>query len=129
MTMRGRNLNPRMVRCWSPCRAHLSPCAQWFWKHSDGSGSWTTPRTSVTTDMPPRKCLRQLSEARRVLRDRLQGLFGVRGSHVRSELDWYRNGRALKIASSRELLSTLSTVCDEVYCDAPRVRNELVNRR
>ncbi|MGB7157401.1 MAG: hypothetical protein WBD40_05010 [Tepidisphaeraceae bacterium] len=72
---------------------------------------------------------RQLANARRVLRDRIQDLIGLRTSSGRTELDWFLQGKPVRIATSRDLLSTISDVCDEVYASAPRVKNELVNRR
>ena len=72
---------------------------------------------------------RQLAAARRVLRDRVQDLVGLSAFVGRTELEWFRLGARIPVPSGRALLSTLSDVCDEVYPRAPRVRNELVNRR
>lgn len=72
---------------------------------------------------------RELTNARRTLRNRIQDLVGLRSYAEHSELEWFRCGRVMRINTSRELLSVLSNVCDEVYPEAPRVRNELVNRR
>jgi len=38
-------------------------------------------------------------------------------------------GRDLTIASPRELNEALSSICDELYRDAPVIRNEIINRR
>ena len=37
--------------------------------------------------------------------------------------------KQINVGSNRDLLSTLSSICDEVYHQAPSIRNELVNRR
>lgn len=72
---------------------------------------------------------RQLSAAREVLRNRIQDLVGLRTLSERSEMDWFAQGKPLSLASSRDLLAKLSRICDRVYNLAPRVRNELLNRR
>ncbi|OJW07448.1 MAG: hypothetical protein BGO49_26140 [Planctomycetales bacterium 71-10] len=71
---------------------------------------------------------RQLAAAREALDRRLRSYVGLRQFDQATELRWYRHGKPLAISGGRELLSTLSTICDEVYPDAPRVLNELVNR-
>jgi len=71
---------------------------------------------------------RQIAGTRRALTDRLRTFVGLQRLGG-SELQWYSNGKRLPISSGRELLSHLSSVCDEVYPQAPRVPNELINRR
>lgn len=44
-------------------------------------------------------------------------------------LEWFRGGKSLKIRNGRHLLETLSDIFDETYPLAPRIQNELVNRR
>ena len=41
---------------------------------------------------------------------------------------WYRNGEKLEIGSRAELSRFLSDICDEVFSEAPILRNELINR-
>ncbi len=41
---------------------------------------------------------------------------------------WYRNGRELEVGSRAELSRFLSDICDEVFSEAPLLRNELINR-
>ena len=72
---------------------------------------------------------RQITAARRMLEERIQAFVGLQQFSGRTELVWYRQGKSLQIGNGRELLSTLSRVCDEVYDQAPRIQNELVNRR
>lgn len=46
----------------------------------------------------------------------------------RSSLTWMYNGKKLSIASGRALLTRLSDLCDQIYVQAPRIQNELINR-
>jgi len=72
---------------------------------------------------------RQIAASRRMLEERVQAFVGLQQFNGRTELLWYRLGQPLDVAEGRQLLATLSDVCDEVYHDAPRIHNELVNRR
>jgi len=72
---------------------------------------------------------RQISAARRMLEERVQAFVGLQQFSGRTELVWYRQSKLLRVRNGRELLSSLSTVCDEVYEQAPRIQNELINRR
>lgn len=72
---------------------------------------------------------RQIARADEALRNRLLDFIGLRQSTGRSELKWFRGGRAVPVSGGRELLELLSHIADELYPDAPRVTNELVNRR
>ena len=42
---------------------------------------------------------------------------------------WYHRGIQHEISGSRGLASFLSGICDFVYCETPRLRNEVLNRR
>ena len=42
---------------------------------------------------------------------------------------WFTGGERLTVASWRDASSALSNLCDAHYADAPRIRNELLNRR
>jgi hypothetical protein len=42
---------------------------------------------------------------------------------------WYRKGKRIQIGSERGLQEFISQACDEVFDRAPRLRNELINRR
>ena len=71
---------------------------------------------------------RQLDAARQSLERRLRSYVGLRQFDQGSELRWFRCGRPLAAGGGRQLLSSLSDICDEVYGEAAWVRNELVNR-
>jgi len=70
---------------------------------------------------------RQVAAARRALSQRLAALFGFRLSST--DVEWWRGGRQVEVPARGGLSAVLSKVCDEVYREAPRVRNELLNRR
>jgi hypothetical protein len=72
---------------------------------------------------------RQLAAARNALQQRLNCFIGVHHFTGTTELTWLRKGEEVRLKRGRELLSHLSNVCDELYPDAPRIANELVNRR
>jgi hypothetical protein len=42
---------------------------------------------------------------------------------------WFRNGTHQRVTTVSSFLSLLSDICDEVYTESPRVKNELINRR
>lgn len=71
---------------------------------------------------------RQLSASRQVLEKRISSYVGLRQFTETMELQWFHRGSSLSISGGRELLATLSKICDTTYALAPRIRNELVNR-
>lgn len=72
---------------------------------------------------------RQLEAARSQLRRRIQNLVGFKQFGHQTTLEWFNQGGKLYIRDGRHLLSVLSNICDETFCKAPRIHNELVNRR
>lgn len=72
---------------------------------------------------------RQIAASRRMLEERIHSFIGLQQFTGRTELLWFRRSQPLAISNGRELLSYLSDVCDEVYSKAPKIQNELVNRR
>jgi hypothetical protein len=72
---------------------------------------------------------RQRYTARLHLQKRLEALVGIRKLAGETSLQWFNRGRQIKVRSGRDLLSHLSAIMDYVYPHAPRVRNELINRR
>jgi hypothetical protein len=71
----------------------------------------------------------QIANARQTLEKRIQSLIGLQQFVGRTGLQWFRQFDSLEINNNRELLERLSNICDEVYALAPRVHNELINRR
>lgn len=72
---------------------------------------------------------RQRQAAQAQLEYRVQALVGFKQIGGRTTLEWFHKGRSLRIRDGRHLLSELSRIFDETYTDAPRIHNELVNRR
>ena len=72
---------------------------------------------------------RQKVAARSQLEKRIQNYVGWQQLGGQMMLEWFCGGRALKIKNGRQMLEVLSKIFDETYALAPRIQNELVNRR
>jgi len=72
---------------------------------------------------------RQNAASRQVLQKRLQSYVGLRQFTEKMELQWFYMGNSLTANNGRELLSILADICDKIYNKAPKIRNELINRR
>jgi hypothetical protein len=72
---------------------------------------------------------RQKQTARFQLEKRLQALIGIKQFVGQTSLEWFNQGSRLKIRDGRELTSLLSRIMDQAYPLAPRIQNELVNRK
>jgi len=71
---------------------------------------------------------RQVEAAVTALARRLDDVLGVTTGRGAVGADWLRLGESVEVAGSRAALAFLSEVCAEVYPEAPRVANELINR-
>lgn len=71
---------------------------------------------------------RQLHRAERSFRERLRGLDAL-DLPTGEPLEWFHARGCEKIGPGRHLLQFLGVECDRVYSKAPRVLNELINRR
>ena len=72
---------------------------------------------------------RQLTACRQALEKRVQNFVGLRQFGRTLGLNWFYEGNAIDLPTGRELLEQLSRICNVVYELAPRIHNELVNRR
>lgn len=72
---------------------------------------------------------RYQADARSRLERAVQEFVGLNRSTGRLELTWYIDGEITLVETSRRLLEHLSELCRNVYRSAPRIHNELVNRR
>lgn len=72
---------------------------------------------------------RQKVAARSHLEKRIQNFIGWQQPGISMMLEWFRGHKSLQIRNGRHLLETLSDIFDETYPLAPRIQNELVNRR
>jgi len=71
---------------------------------------------------------RQTAASRQILEKRIRSYVGLRQFTETMELQWFHQSSPLAVRSGRQLLATLSRICDDTYDRAPRIRNELVNR-
>lgn len=71
---------------------------------------------------------RQVSASRRALLRTLDSLLGFRGGDA-SDVEWWHCGRLVELPLRGKLSALLSDISDEIYCDAPHIHNELLNRR
>lgn len=85
----------------------------------------------LRTDEVARREVRARSEhAKGRLRDLVASLLGLPGYRFRPELTvWIHAGQTHPISSPRAFSGWLSKICLEYYPKAPRLRNELLNRR
>lgn len=52
----------------------------------------------------------------------------VMDSLYSSRVTWYGNGKKFTIKDKKEFNKALSTLCEEIYTETPRIQNELINR-
>jgi hypothetical protein len=71
---------------------------------------------------------RQVARADRCFRERLGGLDSLE-LPIAAALSWFSAVGETKLKPGRELLQFLGKQCDRIYRQAPRVLNELINRR
>ena len=92
---------------------------------------WVAANTAELNndELAREEVMRQTANAQTTLEKRIQSLIGLQQFVGESELLWFRQGTALEIRDSRELYESVSRICDEVYSAAPKVHNELINRR
>lgn len=72
---------------------------------------------------------RQLDAAKAVLLDRINQVLDVRSFRGSRHIDWFHKGKSVNLTSSRELFQFISEICDNVFDQSPKLRNELINRR
>ena len=72
---------------------------------------------------------RQKNAARLQLEQRIQSFISFKQFRIESSLQWFHKGQRRPISGGRDLLEELSRICDHVFPKAPRIQNELVNRR
>ena len=75
------------------------------------------------------EAIRQAEAASSQLQKRVQDLLGFKRHGGKSSLEWFNRAKPLQIKDGRQLLQELSRIFDETYTHAPRVHNELANRR
>ncbi|MHC1763381.1 MAG: hypothetical protein AB9869_03600 [Verrucomicrobiia bacterium] len=71
---------------------------------------------------------RQIARADSSFRERLGGLDSL-DLPIADAMTWFHNKGEVRLRPGRELLAFLGGQCDDIYWEAPRVLNELINRR
>ncbi len=71
----------------------------------------------------------RITEAEGILQRNVHGLVDPRPEPRGSECLWYYAGSRQEVATPAEVSQLLSTVCDQLYAQSPRIRNELIVRR
>ena len=69
-----------------------------------------------------------LQEARNRLQTQIQEFIGLNRIGIHTTLCWYYRRKEIRLTNGREVMKWLSKLCNDVFKDAPLVRNELVNR-
>ena len=59
----------------------------------------------------------------------LERLLDPRGGSLGVECQWYYNGKLQSVDTPKDVSQLLSRVCDVLYCESPKILNELINRR
>ena len=63
------------------------------------------------------------------LRNRISGLIDLRNHSGKMKFDWFSERKSLPISTGKQLLKHLSAICSQVFSQAPKVQNELINRQ
>lgn len=102
----------------------IRKCAAWKWI-AENEGGLKDDRFAAE------EVSRALVSAQRELQRNFQASLGLgHGEETEGRyVSWYRNGKIASKGAGRKLHSYLSDLCDEIFPDAPRIVNELINRR
>jgi hypothetical protein len=96
-----------------------------------GALRWVWENTPELRDdrVARREVALRITEAEQILIRNLGGLLDPRPEPIGSGCLWFHEGHPQKVAALRDVSELLSDVCDRIYVDSPRVRNELITRR
>lgn len=72
---------------------------------------------------------RHLSASQHSLDKRIQSAIGLYQFSDNTYLEWFHLGKNRVVSSNRELLEFISDLCDTKFSLAPKIHNELINRR
>jgi hypothetical protein len=103
-------------------RGLVQELERWQWVQAN------TPELAYDT-FAAEEVSRQLATAAESLEKRVKSLLGLQQFGEDSKPIFVRSGKDLPLSTGRSLLTYLSKVSDEVYSSAPKIANELVNRR
>jgi hypothetical protein len=107
--------------------AELSDCRSWQWVAENVADL-------AHDSFAASEVARQRAQSMQTLQARVSEFIGFRSGHLVGgphgmEVAWTRGGQQLEMQRGRGLFSALSDACDDLYCDSPKIRNELLNRR
>ncbi len=100
----------------------LAGAKDWF--------AWENVRATVGALAHDAVARRELSARSNAAADRLEGAVqSCYGLVDGAKVSWLHQGARTAWTGARELSAALSAVCDQTFAAAPRLRNELLNRR
>lgn len=96
-----------------------------------GALRWAWDNTPELRDdrVARREMSLRIADADQLLQRNLDGLLDPRDEPVGSGCLWIHAGQNIPVRSPVEVSQLLSDVCDRIYDQAPRIRNELITRR
>lgn len=92
---------------------------------------WVVTNTlELNADKLAREEVSRLRRAAKMqLESGVRARIGFRDFTGHDALQWFHQGRPLALRDGRQLMEELSRIFDETFREAPRIHNELVNRR
>lgn len=96
-----------------------------------GALRWVWENTPELRDdrVARREVSLRITEAEQLLLRNLNGLVDPRPEPVGSGCLWFYTGKQESVRTSADVSQLLSTVCDQIYSESPKIRNELIVRR
>jgi len=76
-----------------------------------------------------RELSERMNEVESALIRSLEHLLDPRGGSLGVECQWYYKGELQSVNTPRDVSQLLSQICDGLYCESPKILNELINRR
>lgn len=64
-----------------------------------------------------------------LLQQALQRAIGINAGTGETSAAWYFKAKKIPITSGQDIMKLLARICDDCYSQAPRIYNELINRR
>ena len=104
-----------------PIAAEVLDAESWQWVGDNTPELSQDPYASA-------EVARQIAASQKSLKKILDSVFGFHDGNFGQTLWWHR-GRAVTPPEKGKLSAMVSEICDELYGNAPRILNELLNRR
>jgi hypothetical protein len=96
-----------------------------------GALRWVWENTPELRDdrVARREVSLRITDAEQLLLRNLNGLVDPRPEPVGSGCLWFYAGQPQSVRTSADVSQLLSTVCNQIYAESPKIRNELIVRR